>query len=147
MSTPPSNRPPQLGAAPGPAPYPAYPPYAPVGPPRPRNGVGVAALVLGIVGLALCWTVLGGVVLGILGVVFGAVGVRRVARGEATHRGMALAGLITGGVGLVVGVMLLVVIVAGIIGYSRCVQSGGGDPAQTQQCSQDGPGIGGYYEF
>lgn len=131
MSTPPSDRRPQPAAAPGPVAYPAHPPRPAAGPPRPRNGLGVAALVLGIVALALCWTVVGGVVLGILGVVFGAVGVRRAARGEATDRGMALAGLITGGVGLVVGVVLLVVIVAGIIGSSRCVQSAGGDPAES----------------
>jgi hypothetical protein len=71
----------------------------------------VAALVLGI--LSLVFIVVFppvGVILGILGVVFGIIGVRRVRRGEATNRGQAMAGGITGGIGVVVSVALLVVV-------------------------------------
>ena len=33
---------------------------------RPRNGLGIAALVLGLLALVLCWTIIGGIVLGLL---------------------------------------------------------------------------------
>src|SRR3954451_210852 len=39
-----------------------------------RNGLGTAALICGIVAIVLCWTVFFGIVLGILGIVFGIVG-------------------------------------------------------------------------
>jgi hypothetical protein len=83
-----------------------------------RNGLGVAALVLGI--LSLVFMVLFppvGVIVGILAVVFGIIGVRRVRRGEATNRGQALAGGITGGVGLVVSVALLAIVGAFIFSH------------------------------
>jgi hypothetical protein len=91
----------------------------------------VAALVLGI--LSLVFIVVfppAGVILGILGVVFGIVGVRRVSKGEATNRGQAMAGGITGGVGLVVSAALLVVLGAFIFAHrtqidrlTQCLQN------------------------
>jgi hypothetical protein len=78
----------------------------------------VAALVLGI--LSLVFMVLFppvGVIVGILAVVFGIIGVRRVRRGEASNRGQALAGGITGGVGLVVSVALLAIVGAFIFSH------------------------------
>ena len=107
-----------------------YPAGAP--PPRvARNGLGVAALVLGI--LSLVFMVLFppvGVVVGILAVVFGILGVRRVRRGEATNRGRAMAGAITGGIGLVVSVVLLAIVGifisshrSQIDNYTRCLQN------------------------
>ncbi|MFF7727607.1 DUF4190 domain-containing protein [Streptomyces sp. NPDC008001] len=86
--------------------YPAAPFYMP---PAPSNGLGLAALVLGIVGTVLAPTVVLGAVLGILAVVFGAVGRAKVRKGEATNPGQALAGLILGGVGLVVTVLMVIV--------------------------------------
>jgi uncharacterized membrane protein len=74
-----------------------------------RNGLGVAALVLGIIALVTCWTVIGGVVLGVLAVVFGAIGRGRANRGEATNGGAAVAGLVTGLLGIVLAVVLVVV--------------------------------------
>ena len=96
-------------AEPGGAPtYTGAPPQgyaAPAG----RNGLGTAALVLGILALITSWTVIGGILLGVLAVVFGAVGRGRVSRGEATNRGAAIAGLVLGLLGIVVAVFLLVV--------------------------------------
>jgi hypothetical protein len=64
-----------------------------------RNGLGIAALCCGIVGILfglvpLTFFVAG--TLGVLGIIFGAVGLRRVKRQEASNRGMAIAGLVTG---------------------------------------------------
>ncbi|WP_432142897.1 DUF4190 domain-containing protein [Streptomyces sp. bgisy084] len=94
-------RPPPPGATPPPRwePY----PMAPLPAPQSRNGMGITALVLGIVGL-----VLGLLIIlfwmswlpALLAVVFGSVGLSHARRGRATNRGMALAGVILGVVGL-----------------------------------------------
>lgn len=72
-----------------------------------RNGLGVAALVLGILSILGIATVLAGVVLGILAIVLGAMGRARARRGEATNGGAALAGIVTGAVGLVLSVLIV----------------------------------------
>jgi ABC-type Fe3+-siderophore transport system permease subunit len=72
-----------------------------------RNGLGTAALVVGIIALLTCWTVIGGIVLGILAIVLGAVGRGRAKRGEASNEGVALAGLIVGALGLALTVVLV----------------------------------------
>jgi hypothetical protein len=51
--------------------------------------------------------VVGGIVLGILAVVFGVIGRNRARRSEATNGGVAIAGLVIGAVGLVLAVVLL----------------------------------------
>lgn len=87
----------------------ASPSYAPTAP-QARNGLGVAALVCGIVGLVLSVIPLLFVVgfpLGILGVVFGAIGWRRGNRKEATNRGMAIAGLVTGLIAIVIAIIAI----------------------------------------
>nr|WP_202515717.1 DUF4190 domain-containing protein [Streptomyces sp. SID161] len=105
------------GYAPGPAGYapgPAGYGYGwPGMPPVPSNGMGTAALVLGILSAVgfLAWPI--ALVLGILAVVFGSLGRGKAKRGEATNPGMALAGIICGATGLVlaVGFFVLVVVV------------------------------------
>ncbi|MFB7510760.1 DUF4190 domain-containing protein, partial [Streptomyces broussonetiae] len=69
--------------------------------PLPSNGMGTAALVCGILSTVgfLLWPV--ALVLGVLAVIFGAVGRGKAKRGEATNAGTALAGLICGAVGIV----------------------------------------------
>lgn len=67
------------------------------GAPAPSNGMGVAALVLGIIGLLLAFIpVIGvlGALLGIVGVILGAMARGKVKRGQATNGGMALTGII-----------------------------------------------------
>lgn len=96
---------------PGGAPAQGYPGWGGV-PPLPSNGMGVASLVLGIIAsAAFClWPV--AIVLGILAVIFGAIGRSKANRGEATNGGQALAGVICGAVGsalaLAFGVIVLV---------------------------------------
>ncbi|MEV0536862.1 DUF4190 domain-containing protein [Kitasatospora sp. NPDC050463] len=102
---------PAPAAAPG-APY--WPPYPQPAPP-PRNGLGTAAMVLGIVGTFLSLAV----VLfwlswlpALLAVIFGAIGLGYVRKGVATNRAMALAGVILGIAGLLVSVGAGVFVVA-----------------------------------
>lgn len=75
------------------------------------NGMGVASLVLGILAdvLFCLWPL--AVVLGILGVVFGAIGRGKARRGEASNPGQALAGIICGAVGIVLAVGLGVLVI------------------------------------
>lgn len=88
-----------------PPPYYAAPQYAT---PRPRNGMGTAALVLGIIGVALFWTISIAIVLGILAIIFGGVGMARARQGIATNRGPALTGLVLGIVALLAPFLLIV---------------------------------------
>lgn len=61
-----------------------------------RNGLGVAALVLGLLALPASATIVFGVLLGLLAVVLGVLGRGRVRRGEADDGGLALAGIVLG---------------------------------------------------
>lgn len=86
----------------------AAPPAAP-----PRNGLGTAGFVLGLVGLVIAPIPLAGVAawpLAVLGLVLSAVGLARVRAGKATNKGLAIAGVILSLLALVVSILWLVVI-------------------------------------
>ncbi|MEV7340040.1 DUF4190 domain-containing protein [Streptomyces sp. NPDC093544] len=106
--------------------YPGAPGYGgwPGMPMAPSNGMGTAALILGIASAALfcLWPVT--VVMGILGVVFGAIGRRKASRGEATNPGQALAGIICGAVGIVLAIALVVLVIVFADESSSEVDSG-----------------------
>ncbi|MET8114098.1 DUF4190 domain-containing protein [Streptomyces prasinus] len=72
-------------------------------PPQPANGMGVTGLVLGIISAVIfcLWPLAVG--LGVLAVIFSALGRGKAARGEATNPGHALAGLICGWAGILLG--------------------------------------------
>lgn len=104
---------------------PAYPTYAPAyaapaapigygSYPAPRNGLGTAALVLGIIGVVLCWVPFTGWALNILAIIFGAVGRKRAADGLATNKSSAVAGLVLGVVGLGVWIVIIVMFVSAV---------------------------------
>ncbi|MEU8692958.1 DUF4190 domain-containing protein [Streptomyces sp. NPDC048665] len=80
--------------------------------PAPSNGLGTAALVCGILSTVgfLLWPI--ALVLGILAIIFGAIGRGKAKRGEATNPGMALAGLICGSVGIVLVLGFWAVVIA-----------------------------------
>jgi Domain of unknown function (DUF4190) len=99
---------PPYGAPPGqPAPYAPGPYGGPAGPPR--NGLGTAALVLGIVAIPGIFTVVLGILLGLLALIFGIIGRKRFARREATNGGAAMAGAILGGIALAISIILVAV--------------------------------------
>lgn len=77
----------------------------------PQNGMGTAALVLGIIG---CIPIIGG----ILAIIFGRIGMRNAEQGLATNGGVAKAGFILGIIGLVlavIGVILYVIVFAAAV--------------------------------
>ncbi|MEV4741856.1 DUF4190 domain-containing protein [Streptomyces sp. NPDC049555] len=88
-------------------PAPGYPQGWPAPPPVPNNGLGTAGMVLGIVGTILAPSVVFSVILGVLAVVFGAIGRGKARTGEATNGGQALTGLILGPVAIVASVLML----------------------------------------
>ncbi|MGI5357758.1 DUF4190 domain-containing protein [Streptomyces sp. CA-252508] len=118
--------------------YPGYPGYGAYGQPgwqpAPSNGMGIAALVLGIVSVVLFCMWGFGIVPGILALVFGVLGRKKVQRGEADNHGVALAGIILGAVGIVVSgafLAFLIWAVATSEGGSGHQDGPGGDPFDT----------------
>jgi len=90
----------------------SYPsaPSAPPQPPaqQPRNGLGTAGFVLGLIGLLFSVIPLIGVVawpLVILGLVFSLVGFSRGRGGQATNKGLALAGAILSAIGMLICIL------------------------------------------
>ena len=68
------------------------------------NGMAIAGLVCGIVGIFIA-----SIILGPLAIVFGGVGLSR-ARAGGGGRGMAIAGVVLGVVDLVLGIVLLTMV-------------------------------------
>lgn len=79
-----------------------------------RNALGIWSLVLGILSIVLCCV---GWLPGIPAVILGFLGRSAASRGEATNRGMALAGVILGAIGLVIGLYWLISFVATMAEY------------------------------
>lgn len=127
----------QQGYPPGPAGYGA----APV---APKNGLGIAALVLGIVSILAAVTLIGvilGIPLGLLALILGIIGMRRVGKGVATNKGVAIAGIVTGLLGLILSIAIVAVGAtffanSGGSDLVQCIQQAAGDQARTLQCQQ-----------
>ncbi|MCK8645247.1 DUF4190 domain-containing protein [Mycobacterium colombiense] len=71
-------------------------------PDAPQNQIGVASVLLGLVGLLTCWLLLG-VPFGIAAVVTGDIARRRVTRGEANNPRTAVAGMVLGAIAILAG--------------------------------------------
>lgn len=105
--------PPSWGAPPAGYGY-AYGPGGPAWGPPPLpsiNGLAIASLVLGILGIIPCfWNMF----LSIIALVLGITAVRKVNAGTASPdgKGMAIAGIVLGGLGTALFLLLLVVVVA-----------------------------------
>jgi hypothetical protein len=91
----------------------AYSPYPPhYAPPAPRNGLGLSALILGLVALPFTLTGLTAwlsIILGIIAVPLALAGLGRVRRRQATNRGATITGLILGLLVIALGIASTVV--------------------------------------
>ncbi len=102
------------GQQPGYGGEPGYGAAAPYGDPgygtgsAPRNGVGLAALIVGIVTLVLSLIPFEGY-LGVVAIILGVVGLSRVRRRTATNRGAAITGIVLGALAVVVAVLWTIV--------------------------------------
>lgn len=77
------------------------------------SGMAVASMVLGIVALVFSLALAGFAILGVLAVIFGHVALDQMKKDQAlTGRGMAIAGLATGYVGI--GIIALIVLLVGV---------------------------------
>lgn len=97
---------------------------------------------LGLLALVLSWTIIGGVILGILALIFGLLGRGRAKRGEATNGGLSLAGVVLGGIGVLIAVGLVAFGLSVLNSpagrsYLQCLQQAVGDPAKIQQCASE----------
>ena len=154
MTDTPSDQP-QYPTQPGqpPGQYPGQPPGQYAGQPpgqypaaRRRNGMGTAALVLGVVALVLVLLLLFspiGAFLGLLAVLFGILGLIRANRGEADNRGQAVAGLVTGAIALLVGVFFTISIgvwfsthVNDFNRFGQCIDDAVGSAAR-EECARE----------
>jgi hypothetical protein len=107
-------------------PWSGYPPQ----PAGPRNGLGTAGLVLGIVACALAWIPLAAFWIWpvpVLAIVFGAIGHNRANHGEATNKQSAMWGWILGIGSMVLSVVVTVVLYVVLLGMlSNSGSYGGG---------------------
>ncbi len=107
------------------------------------KGMAVASLVLGILGLVLAIFLLGGF-LGLVAVILGVVALGKIKRGEADGRGMAIAGIVTGGLAMLLAASLLAV---GAAFFARnaeefsnladCVAAADNDQAELDACEAE----------
>ena len=111
---------------------------------HPRNGLGVASLVLAIVALLSDWLSFPGIVLGltlgVVAVVVGFLGRGRVKRGTANNGGVAIAGIVLGALSIIVGLALFAIWMtvlkeAGGGDYISCMQKAGRNRVLQQQCA------------
>ena len=110
--------PPQAGYAPYGYPYP-YPMMPMM--PEPPKSLAITGMVLGIVGLCTSIFYIGGLV-GIVGLIFSIIALRKAGRGLAGGKGMAIAGLVTSILGIVINAIEIIFIVWLFSTASHCSQ-------------------------
>lgn len=125
-----------------PPPPPGHDPYATGHQPPQQGGKGlaIAALVLGVLALITSWTVLGGIIFGLIAVVLGVIASGRAKRGRAGGRGMAITGLVLGVLGIVIG-GALIALGASFLNSDEgqqlrsCLEDAGNDSAAIEDCN------------
>jgi hypothetical protein len=125
------------GYYPPPQPYGAYPPPAA---PAAKGGIAIGALITAILGLFFSWSVVLGVILGVVAVILGFVGRGQAKRGEATNGGVALAGIVLGALAVVVSLAFIAIWYGafsdiGGTDYLDCVSKAGSDRTAVEGCA------------
>lgn len=119
QTPPPSSQVPPVAPAPfyRPSDYPTQQGWMQAPPPgylpQPRNGYGVTALVLAIVGLVFSLVPLTGfiaLICGGLAVLFALLGLGRVRRGQADNKRLTITGLVLGALALVIGFIGVIIV-------------------------------------
>lgn len=107
------------------------------------QGLAVASLVLGILGILTSLIFVGGL-LGLIAVILGVVALGKAKRGEAGGRGLAIGGIVTGAIALLLTILLAVTVGSFFAENSKefsnlneCVQAAAGDQAKIRACQDD----------
>jgi len=81
-----------------------------------KNGMATAGMICGIISILLCWLPFAGLVLGVLGIVFGSIGMARSSR-LGVGRGAGVAGLVTGILGFIMLPIMAAVAIPAFLEY------------------------------
>ena len=113
--------------------YAYAPPPAPTAPPT--NGLGVAALVVGVIALLICWVPVIGVLVGLAAL---GLGIGGWVRGRRTGGGigLAVAGTVLGALAVVLGILATVLLFSLLGTLADCDRPGFTDE-QVSQCIED----------
>ena len=82
-------------------------------PVKDKKGFSIAALVLGIMAILLSCLCFISVTCGIVAIILGVLGIK------SSKRGMSIAGITTGGIGIVISIILLIVFIFGFFGFVK----------------------------
>lgn len=104
-------------------------------------GLGITALILGILAIITSFFVFGGYLFGIPAIIVGAIGSSKAKKGRATGRGMAITGIVTGVIALLISIGLTIFTVflfqaADFGSLQECVQQAGNDQAAQAECER-----------
>ena len=108
-----------------------YPGYQP----KPGSGLAIASLVCGILGVLTGIFIFSGLSLGLAGIVLGIVALVKVKNGTASGKGMAIGGIVTGALGMIAAVAMMVL---GIVLASQCVENAVQDSNGNYVCTMAG---------
>jgi hypothetical protein len=89
--------------------------------PHPRNELGIAALVVGILAVVFCWFPFAGIVFGVATVALAIAGRKRIKRGEADNSRTTIASLVLGVAAIIIGGVISAVLLFGLIGHQDCI--------------------------
>lgn len=106
---------------------------------QPRNGMAIAALCCGLVGILfglIPFMFLATGALAILAIVFGCVGLARVRRREATSKGMSIAGVVTGALAALMAIAGVALLIGGISRVDRDINNVDIQPAAAHGQAQ-----------
>ncbi len=100
------------------------------------TGLGIAALILGIVSLLTCWFVLG-LVPGLVGLVLGIVAVRKLGRTPGASKAVPIVGIVLSVLGILASIFFLVIFGALLGEFGPAMEACNqfsSDPTAFQQC-------------
>ncbi|MUN61720.1 hypothetical protein GMA12_00890 [Kocuria sediminis] len=107
------------------------------------TGLGIAALILGIVSLLTCWFVLG-LVPGLVGLVLGIVAVRKLGRTPGASKAVPIIGIVLSVLGILASIFFLVIFGALLGEFGPAMEACNqysSDPTAFQQCIEREMGL------
>jgi len=87
--------------------------------PQGKNGIALAGMVLGILGIVLCWLALIGWVLSALGIILGAIGWSKAGKLGGLRKGQGITGVVCGIVGIMLGGIMAAVAIPAFMDYMK----------------------------